>query len=286
MAYRYTEFAGVPLPVGNLEQSHDTASIESDLIDSIGSAFSYHGSGAKPARKQALQLRGVYWGVTTYLTDEAGNTIVDEAGNRIVAGNARAMLRSQVDALRAQRGQSGPLWRVRISDNARQWLTARLLQVRHERKRADMALVAEITCLFESAMVAWRSESAATTSGNATAGAPLGLLASNGGDVDVHDATLTVLCTSGTVTSVRVQGPEAGIDWTWTGTLATGQTLIVDCGRQTMRRGNTDVYSGWSRAAAHTAPGWLPLAVGDNPLLVTVVGGSATATTSHYNQFG
>ncbi len=286
MAYRYTEFDGVPLPVGNLEQPHDTASIESDLIDSIGSAYSYHGSGAKTARKQALQLRGLYWGETAYLTDGAGNYIVDGAGNRLIAGDARAMLRSQVDALRAKRWQSGPLWRVRISDNARQWLTARLLQVRHERKREDMALMAHITCQWESAMVAWRAEDATTVSGNATAGAPLGLLAVNGGDTSVHDAILSVAATSGTVTSVRVQGPEAGIDWTWTGTLATGQTLIVDCGRQTMRRSGADVYGGWVRAPVHTAAGWLPLAVGDNPLLVTVVGGNATATTSHYNQFG
>lgn len=286
MAYRYTEFDGVPLPVGNLEQPHDTASIESDLVDSIGGVFSYYGSATKRARKQALQLRGLYWGETAYLTDEAGNYIVDEAGNRIVAGNARAMLRSQVDALRAKRWQSGPLWRVRISDNARQWLTARLLQVRHERKREDMALMAHITCQWESAMVAWRAEDATTVSGNATAGAPLGLLAVNGGDTSVHDAILSVAATSGTVTSVRVQGPEAGIDWTWTGTLSAGQTLSVDCGRQTMRRSGADVYGGWVRAAAHTAPGWLPLAVGDNPFLVTVAGGNATITISHYNQFG
>lgn len=286
MAYRYIEFDGVLLPTANFEQQHDTAPIESDLQDSVGSVYDYRGAARKAARKQTISLRGIYWGETGYMVDEAGNPIVDEAGNYLIAGDAVNMLRAQVDALRAKRGARGPLWRVRISDGARQWLTARLLQIAWQRTRPDMAVRAELSCQFESAMVAWRAEDATTVSGSATAGAPLGLLASNGGDVDVHDAILSVAATSGTVTGVRVQGLEAGIDWTWTGTLATGQTLQVDCGSQTMRRSGADVYGGWVRAAAHTAPGWLPLALGDNPFLVTVAGGNATITISHYNQFG
>lgn len=284
MAYRYTEFVGVPLPAANFEQQHDTAAVESDLLDSVGGVVSYTGSVPKRARRQTIALRGVYWGETSYITDGAGNTIVDEAGNRLVAGSAEAMLRSQVDALRALRGQRGPLWRVRLSDGARQWLTARLLQIGWQRTRPDMAVRAELDCQFESAMIAWRAVTATTAQVSVSAGTPTGLLAQNGGDIAVLDAVLSVARTSGTITAVRVQGP--GIDWTWTGSIGAGQTLTVDCGAQTVRVGSADAYSGWSRGAGHTAAGWLELAVGDSVFQVTLTGGGGDVTVTHYNQFG
>ncbi len=285
MAYRWTDFDDVPLPVGNLEQQHDIAPIESDLLDGIdGRVFSYRGTATKEARKQTIQVRGVYVGATAYLTDGAGNYIVDESGNRIIAGDAYAMLRSQVGALVAKRGAVGRLWRVRLDDGARQWLTARLLQIAYPRKRKDMGLVAELTCLFETAMIACRADDATTTAASVSAGATAGLAVPVGGDIAVHDAVFSAAATSGTVTSVRVQG--AGIDWTWTGSLASGQTLTVDAGAQTVRRGSTNAYSGFARASGHTAAGWLPLAPGDNVLLVTVTGGNADISVTHYDQFG
>lgn len=284
MAYRYTEFDGVPLPTANFEQAHDIAPIESGLLDSVGGVYDYRGAARKAARKQTISLRGIYWGETGYMVDEAGNPIVDEAGNYLIAGDAVNMLRAQVDALRAQRGARGPLWRVRISDGARQWLTARLLQIAWQRTRPDMAVRAELSCQFESAMTAWRAETESLAYNTAAAGAPTGLLVQNGGDVTVSDAVFRVTRTSGTITGVRVSGP--GIDWTWTGSLGSGQTLTVDCGSQTMRLGLLDAYSGWSRGAGHTAPGWLPLTVGDTLLTVTLTGGAGDVTVTHYNQFG
>lgn len=284
MAYRYIEFDGVPLPAANFEQQHDTAPIESDLLDSVGGVFAYHGNAQKRARRQTISLRGIYWGETSYLVDEAGNPIVDEAGNRLIAGDATAMLRSQVDALRAKRGVRGPLTRVRIDDGAEQWLTARLLQIAWQRTRPDMAVRAELSCQFESAMTAWRAETATSVTVSAAADVPTGLLAQNGGDIPVMDAVLTVAHTSGAITAVRVQGP--GIDWTWTGAIEAGQTLTVDDGAQTMRVGSADAYSGWSRQTGHTAPGRLPLAVGDTALTVTLTGGAGDVTLLHYNRFG
>lgn len=284
MAYRYTEFDGVALPAANFEQQHDSAPIESDLLDSVGGVFAYHGSAPKAARRQEIYLRGIYWGETSYLVDDLGNPIVDEAGNNLYAGDATAMLRSQVDALRAKRGRQGALVRVRMDDGAEQWLTARLLQIAWQRTRPDMGVRAELSCRFESAMTAWRATIAATATVSAAAAAPTGLLVQNGGDVPVANATLAVARTSGTITAVRVQGP--GIDWTWTGSIGADQTLTIDCGAQTMRVGSSDVYSGWTRAAGHTAAGWLPLGVGDTALTITLTGGGGDVTISHYNQFG
>lgn len=284
MAYRYIEFDGVPLPAANFEQQHDTAPVESDLLDSVGGVFAYHGNAPKRARRQTISLRGIYWGETDYLVDDLGNPIVDEAGNRLIAGDAAAMLRSQIDALRAKRGARGPLTRVRIDDGAEQWLTARLLQIAWQRTRPDMAVRAELSCQFESAMTAWRAETATSVTVSAAAGVPTGLLTQNGGDVAAEDAILTVACTSGTITLVAVAGP--GISWTLTGSLGAGQALTVDDGAQTMRVAGADAYSGWTRAAGHTSSGWLPLELGDSAFTVTLTGGAGDVTLTHYNQFG
>ncbi len=53
---------------------------------------------------------------------------------------------------------------------------------------------------------------------------------------------------------------------------------------QTVRVWGVDAYSGFVLNAGHTAAGWLPLATGETPLEITVIGGDATATAQHYTQ--
>lgn len=283
MPYVLTEFNDVPLPAGMAEDDFSTGEAESALIDSVNGAFDYFGDRVRLPRRRTITQRGIYVGETAYLVDDAGNYIVDESGNRIIAGSATAMLRAAVDAIKAQQGQRGPLWRRR-DDGALQWARARLLRVDYPRTVEDAGRVAHVDCTFETLDAGWRAATATTTAASVSAGATAGLVVPNAGIVSVPDAVFSAAATSGTVTSVRVQGQ--GIDWTWTGSLTTGQTLTVDAGAQTVRRGSADAYGGFARASGHTAAGWLPLAPGDNVLLVTVAGGNANITVTHYDQFG
>lgn len=280
MTYALTDFNEVALPGRMPEDDLSTGMAENSLLDSIGGAFDYWQTVQRPPRKRTIPFRGIYTGETTYLVDEAGNYIVDEAGNYIIAGYAANILRAQIDALLAQQGRRGSLWRER-EDGALQWLTARLQSVNYIRK-VDDAYTATIDCQFETLDYAWRAETATQKSVNASAGVAAGLTVSNGGDVTVYDATLTVARTSGTISGVTVTGP--GVAWTWAGSLASG-ALVIDCAAQTVRAAGVNAYSGFSLGAGHTARGWLPLEPGDTPLVVTVTGGAATVTVTHYNQF-
>lgn len=282
MAYLIDEFDGVALPLYNPQQQDDAAPADPALMDSVGGVFDYWGTGVRPARRQQIEISGIYLGQMAYLVDEAGNRLADEAGNRLIAGSAENRLRAQVEALRAKTGVRGSLWRTRQDDAAREWITARLLRVTHAKRRAEMAVYATVTCLWESAHVAWRAATATSTSGSATDGALFGLTVSNGGTVTVFDAVMTVTRTAGTITAVAVTGP--GIAWIWTGSLASG-SLSVDCGAGTVRAAGVSSYSGFSLGAGHTVQGWLPLTPGMTPLLVTVTGGNATVTVQHYDQF-
>jgi hypothetical protein len=89
-----------------------------------------------------------------------------------------------------------------------------------------------------------------------------------GGNAPVRDASLAV---DGPASQVRVLGP--GIDWTWTGTLAAGQQLVVT-GVQATAAGAaaTLVYN-----AAHTDETALEFAPGSNTL--TVIGGAGWTLT-------
>jgi len=116
---------------------------------------------------------------------------------------------------------------------------------------------------------------------SATAGVAASLVVTNSGLLPVYDGVLSIARTSGTITSVTVSG--GGVNFVWTGSIGAGQTLVIDAGAQTVTIGAADAYAGFALGA--TARDWLPLEVGINILSVTVVGGNATISMSHYNQW-
>lgn len=283
MSYKYVEFIGVPLPLLNYVQDHDVMPAASTLQDSIGSAWDWLGTRRRTGRRQAFTLTGTYYGDKTYLVDHQGNRIVDEQGNYLLAGDSKQMLHSQLSALLALKGQRGNLWRVRQADGVRQWKTARLLEISWQRASHRNSHIAEVRCQFETRTEFWHSATVTTTSVNTTNRVTAGLTVSNLGEEPVRNALLYVEPVSGSITDVRVQVLALGVDFSWTG--STGSRLNINCANKTVKIGSQDVYSGMTFNSGHTADDWLPLAAGDNALLVTVTGANAVAAVQHYNQF-
>lgn len=282
--YQIDQFDGVSLPLYNPEQEA-LAAVDSTLVGSVGAVFDRAGSRREMATRATLRVRGMFASTEmVYWVDHAGNYIVDHAGNRMIVATALGWLRGQVENLTGRVGVRGVLWRKRWdAESVRQWKTARLLAVRLPHDFARRLYVVECECQFESTMAAWRAATATTVSRSIAGAGYVGLTASNGGQVDVSDAVLTVTAAA-TITSVLVQCPSAGISLAWTGSLASGQALVIDCGARTVRAAGADAYSGLSRAAGHTAQGWLPLAKGVTPLMV-YLSASGSVSLAHYNQF-
>lgn len=285
MPYRLHTFDGVVLPDRVPEDDLSTGMSETSLLDSVGGVVDYYGSRAHLARRQSITLRGLYAGESSYFVDDLGNFLVDDLGNFLIDGSALQVLQAQVDAIKAKTGARGALVRLREQDSSEQWKTARLLGVSHRQTVADALTVALLDCTFETAMAAWRAPTATATSVSAAAATPTGLTPDVAGDVTVDDTVLTITRTSGTITQISVTCPDLGVDLTLVTSIGASESVIVDCGAQTIRRGSTDIYSGLTRNAGHTARGWLPLAPGSNPYVVTCTGGAATVAFSHYNQF-
>lgn len=284
MSHQYTKFKEVPIALYDHSQSHDPMPIESTLLDSIGGAYDWKGTGRRKGRKQAIPLTGKYFGETERLVDETGDFLVDENGDGLIAGNGPQMLQAQVTALKEEIGNTGRLWRKRLADDVLEWKTARFTAMQWPRKWSDHAIIAEISCQFETAMEFWHANTATTTSGSASNGISLPLLVNNAGQT-VDDAVITITRSSGTITAMSLTCSELGIDLVWTGSLGSGDVLRIDCGAQTIRKGTANAYSGFSLGGSHTAAGWLPIASGTYSFIAVVTGGNATVAIQHYNQY-
>lgn len=286
MAYRHTEFerddgVTVTLPFYNPSQEHSPSPGRPSLVASIGGYFDQYGTSDTETEAQNIPVAGVVWGETEYLEDEAGNIVVDEAGVAVTSGDAATVLHSKLSALSQSVKKRGKLWRIRMSDDVRQWKRARFQSMSQPQAVRDRDFMATVTCHFETAMTNWHAAAATTVSGNATDGTPLYLVVSNAG-VTVDDAVLTVTCSSGTITSVALTCAALDVAWTWTGSLTTGQALVVDAGNQEVSENAVNAYSGFSLTGV--ASGVMPIETGTWVFVVTLTGGTGVVSLSFFVQ--
>jgi hypothetical protein len=281
-----------PLPFAMPEDDLSTGDVESGLVDSIGSAYNYWGASAHYPRKQNFTHRGLYEGDIDYRITSAGDFRVTSTGDyrvtsagdyRVTSASKMADLRRKVDALKVKIGQWSKVWRKSYPDGTLTYKYCRLLHVEHLEDVEKAGVVAELQSNFETLDVGWRSASADVVTVTIAAGGSETLLVYNRGRYPVIDGILRITCTSGTITTVTIFGPQ--IDITWTGVLASGQALIIDSGSQIAPIGATDAYTGLTFGVGHTSAEWLPLAVGLAPLTVGIVGGAATVTLEHVDRW-
>jgi len=268
------------------EDDLGTGAIESPYYDSVGGAFNYFaGGGLELPRRHQIQHRGMYVasaGEIDYWVTEGGDNLATEAGDLLIFGTSGANLRAQVDLIKAQIGIEASLSRVRDDDGALQWKRATLLSVPHKRKIEDTDTKAELTLNFESIAGAWKANTPNTKTQALASGANTVVVNNNSGIIhSVTDATISLVAAS-TITSIRVQG--TGIDWTWTGTIATGQTWSMNAGTQAITNAGVGAYSGFVRNAGHTSDTWLPLVQGANVFTITLVG-TGDITITNYDHF-
>lgn len=285
-SYQIYEFDGLALPAYNPEQDLGTGAVDSTLMASVGGVFDVASGSQRTVRMAKFAVSGVYASLegTAMLVDEAGNQIVDHSGNRIIATTDPQLLRAQIDDLRAKIGVQGKLKRRRWDAlTVTQWKTARLLNVEDKSDVNHRTRLAQLDLAFETAHSAWRDASADTVSASVTASGFAGLLLSGDGNATIEDSVITVAA-SGAITSLKFAIPSLGVDLRYTGALASGQTLRIDCGAQTVTIGGAAAYAGFSLGSGHTARTWLPLPPGRYMLMVTA-DGPATVTSTHYDQW-
>lgn len=186
-----------------------------------------------------------------------------------------AAMQVKLAALKALAGQRSRLWRT---DGAtQQWRRARCLRVASD-VEAGLPASAEISMGFELDAGPWHGAARSETITLDTS--PKSQAVTNGGNAIQRDVVLTVTAVGSAISDVTIENVTAGhvSAVRYTGSIAAGQALVLDCGAGTVRNHGVDDYARLMLLAGHTMREWLRLAPGSNPIQVTYTGGGAAST--------
>jgi hypothetical protein len=102
----------------------------------------------------------------------------------------------------------------------------------------------------------------------------------NNGNAYIDNAIITITAGTATVTAVNIQHRTGGgiiyNELVWSGSLASSQILVIDCGAFTVLKNGVDDYQNFSLGANHREVPWFRLWNGTNNVRVTLTGGVGT----------
>lgn len=252
MAYYLTSFDSLALPTGlGASGRHDLALGEraGQIVDLPGGVYDARGSELGIRRASRLT-----------------------ASVLIVAASSAAV-RTVLDQWLAKVGKRGTLIRADDAGN-QQTITARLVSVQASRQ-AEHIRVLPMTLTFETTSPIWSGTAHADTT--ALDASPKTISVTNGGNARVTNPVLTITAAGSAITALTV-GVAGVSEWTWSGTLAVGKALVIDCGALAVRNDGADAYGGWARTPNHKVDDWLRIEPGGNSIVVTRTGGGTAST--------
>ena len=201
----------------------------------------------------------------------------------VVRGNLDAASESALDTawapFRALLGTRNKLWAL-MGNGSQRWKWARLLEepALSEAVHVDWQ---PLTLRFQLESEVWQGAAHSEVTGLDES--PQACGAPNNGNVPVRDAVFTLTAAGTPITAVTVT--MTGVSqFTWTGSIGVGKSLVIDCGAGTVKNDGADAYSTFALTANHKIREWLRLAAGLNSVLVARSGGSSASTvTIAYN---
>jgi hypothetical protein len=253
--YYLTAFDGLTLP-SNLGSSgaHDITLAErpSPLVTLPGGVYDPRGADWAPRRQSRLQA------------------------SVLIVQATSAAVRTVLDAWQAKVGKRGTLTRADDAGN-QQTITARLVSAQASRRAENLRFL-PLALTFETCCPVWSGAVKGPTVVLATTGATV-LSSPNDGNARVTNPVLSIHAVTSAITVVEVAQAVTGgqISWYWTGTLAAGNTLAIDCGAMSVNNSGVNGYSGFGLYPTHTVDEWLRLEPGANTPTVKRTGGGATS---------
>ena len=188
--------------------------------------------------------------------------------------------RTALYAVRALIGTRAILYRSPDGEAANsESVLARLESVRMGRN-ADNILVMGVGLTFEALAAVW--DGAAHTETITLDASPKSQDCDNGGNGIVRAVTITVTASGSPITAVTIENLETGhiTKIKYAGSIAVGQSLVIDCGAMTIRNNGVNAYTStaFTLEAGHSLREWLRLMPGANTIRVTRTGGDNAST--------
>ena len=259
MSYKIYQFGTTVLPNYNADQDIGLEAPGKYAALPWGGAFDYLGS--EKAKPGGYKLNKP---CTLYAETEAD-------------------LLTAYQALRVLVGRRDKLYRLRFADWVVEWSWARFEGIKGVRKSGDKFAL-NVTLEFYIESPCWYSVTTHSYSGGVASSDPDDLttaLAESGttvlyidhtGNIDQPAVIFTITAT-GTGTLVTINNVTTGYSFSYTGTIVSGNELIIDTGAMSVQNNLVDDYAHFTPPANHEE--WMHIAPGENKLLITMVGGGS-----------
>lgn len=250
MAYSYTAFGNITLPTYNRESDLSPVQAMTRFVQTAGGVFDADGSGRSLRRYPHS------------LTIDA-----------IVSESTAVAQRTALDALRAAVGLRTYLYRVADNDGTIHRAVCRLAALTVMRSYSEHGYQ-PVTLQFQQ-LSAWEGS---LHSYSWSLSSPSTKTVTVDGNLPVVDVIFTITAGAGALTNPILTG--GGMDVRYTGTIAIGNALVIDCGTLSVLNDGVDGYSGFTLGANHVIEPWCELAPGETDLTLTVSGTTTGATWS------
>ncbi len=238
-----------------------------------------------------------------YGTDQAPEDVLEVSSTFEIIETTASAVQTQYDLIRALRGNVGKLW-ARMPYLTDRWVTARLARMRMERRR-EYIYYQPLELAWQIAQPGWNGQAhgagwilddgevfddglyldmggayvvTLTNGALATTNATI----ANNGNRTVTDVTITVTAVGDQITSVRFACSPC--DWSYSGTIAAGTSLVVDCGAKSVLNDGTDDYANFQLnpqpSGVQASANWCEFAPGNNAVTMTTSSNAATNTVT------
>lgn len=262
MAYKLTQFSTYQIPEAVGDRGYHEFILSgrrSPLVDLPGGVWDAYGDDAPPRR---------------------GSVLVADC---MLTATAASGVQSQLDTWQSLIGERESLER-KGEDCSTHSVTARLINVEAPRSGGQNLLL-PIKLTFETADPHWRGATASETVSLVTSTSPTTMTVSNSGNYTINDPIITISAGATAITwlALLVRSDTSGSWQTWincTGTIASGESLVIDCGALTVEDNGSDAYADFSLNDSHLIDSWCELAPGANEVSFIHVGGATNGSIS------
>ena len=96
------------------------------------------------------------------------------------------------------------------------------------------------------------------------------------GNAIVIDPLIVLTAGSAAITAFELTTDEINLEWS--GTLAVGESLVIDCGAYSVKNDGVDDYANFDLGSGHAINEWMKIPPGTNSVSVTISGGNTDST--------
>jgi hypothetical protein len=267
MAYQLTQFGSLVF-----------ATNENDI-----SARHYIGSGQSYARTFALSGGGAFNAFEGGRAPIGPVSIPYEAEIIVTSGT---IWDAYVELL-ALVGTVDQLWRDPPGSLSNQWVYAKLEYIDADWD-PEASLVLPFRAEFTRLSPYWNGDGHGRNSGAPTTdnkftltSSPDTITVQNDGNREATGIVFDIAnpALAAAITVIEIESTDGGFHFTWTGSLAAGQTLSIDTRDRSVLKASADAYSGFAYGANHEIAYWASLPGGPTTDVdVTITGGSIGVT--------